>query len=184
MCFEKKFDKLLEERRKTMLQKWNRVLPSNELLFDRFQKASFLGGGEGSSVYDSAVIMGDVVLGKNVWIGPFCVIEAINATIEIGDFCNISSAVHIYSHDSINSVLTSGRAAFRKGMVKIGNNTYIGSQSVIASGVTIGAYCVIGANTFVNKDVEDYSIVVGSPGKKIGKVHIKDDDVDFVYFAN
>jgi len=165
-----------------MLQKYNRVLPSNELLYDRYDKASLVKAGEGSNIYDSSVIMGDVIIGKNVWIGPFCVIEAINDCVEIGDYCNISSGVHIYSHDSVHAVLTSGKAPFRSGKVSIGHNTYVGSQSIISWGVKIGSYCVVGANTFVNESFADYSVIVGSPGKKVGEIVIADEEVKLVYY--
>lgn len=182
MDFEVQLDALIAERRLAMHRNWNRVLPSNELFFDRFEKASFLNAGDGSSIYDSSVVMGNVIIGKNVWIGPFCVIEAMHGSIEIGDNCNISSAVHIYSHDSVFSVLTTGRAAFRTGSVRIGNNTYIGSQTVISYNVEIGSFCVIGANTFINSDIDDYSIVFGSPGKKVGEVSIVGSEVKLIYY--
>ena len=49
----------------------------------------------------------------------------------------------------------------------IGNDVWIGAQAIIKQGVRIGNGAVIGANSFVNKDVEAYSIVVGSPAKHI-----------------
>lgn len=47
----------------------------------------------------------------------------------------------------------------------IGNDVWIGAQAIIKQGVRIGNGAVIGANSFVNKDVEPFSIVVGSPAK-------------------
>ena len=49
----------------------------------------------------------------------------------------------------------------------IGNDVWIGAQAIIKQGVKIGDGAVIGANSFVNKDVEPFSIVVGSPAKHI-----------------
>jgi len=49
----------------------------------------------------------------------------------------------------------------------IGNDVWIGAQAIIKEGVKIGNGAVIGANSFVNKDVEPFSIVVGSPAKHI-----------------
>lgn len=49
----------------------------------------------------------------------------------------------------------------------IGNDVWIGAQAIIKQGVRIGDGAVIGANSFVNKDVEPFSIVVGSPAKHI-----------------
>jgi acetyltransferase-like isoleucine patch superfamily enzyme len=51
--------------------------------------------------------------------------------------------------------------------VKIGANTWIGKNSVILPGVTIGKHCVIGANAVVSHDIPDYSVAVGVPAKVI-----------------
>ena len=53
------------------------------------------------------------------------------------------------------------------GKLIIGNDVYIGARSVIMP-VTIGEGAVIGANSFVNKNVEPWTIVAGSPAKIIG----------------
>ena len=53
--------------------------------------------------------------------------------------------------------------------VKIGNNCYIGSNSVIDSDITIEDNCIIGANAFINKSVLKEQKVFGTPGKVIGK---------------
>lgn len=49
----------------------------------------------------------------------------------------------------------------------IGNDVWIGADSIIKQGITIGNGAVVGANSFVNKDVPPYAIVVGSPAKII-----------------
>jgi acetyltransferase-like isoleucine patch superfamily enzyme len=51
----------------------------------------------------------------------------------------------------------------------IGDNCWIGAQSVILAGVTIGDGCVVAANSVVNRDVPPGSIVAGSPGKVVKK---------------
>ena len=67
------------------------------------------------------------------------------------------------------------------GTVSISDNVYIGSQSVIGPGVSIGTRAVIGANSFVNKDVPNNSIFAGSPANEIGRVHVNDKNVEFIY---
>jgi acetyltransferase-like isoleucine patch superfamily enzyme len=182
MWFSKKLEKYLTQKRNEMLQKWDRVLPSNELLFDRWEKAKLLKFGLNSSVYDSAVIMGEIKVGSNVWIGPFCVLEGINGKLTIGDNCMISSGVQIYTHDSVKHALSGGKITHEKGDVSIGKNTYIGSQSIINKGVTIGNYCVIGANSFVNKDIPDNSIAFGTPARVVGKIIIEEENVKLEYY--
>ena len=61
------FEKLLEvyeSRAAFFLKKWERLLPFNEMLIDRWDKARRLGFGEGTSIYDSALVFGDVKIGK------------------------------------------------------------------------------------------------------------------------
>ncbi|HOI88207.1 MAG TPA: CatB-related O-acetyltransferase, partial [Lentimicrobium sp.] len=53
------------------------------------------------------------------------------------------------------------------GSCKIGHDVWIGANAVILAGVKIGNGAIIGANSLVNKDVEPYSIVAGSPAKHI-----------------
>ena len=57
--------------------------------------------------------------------------------------------------------------------VKIGNNTFIGANSTVLMGVTIGSHCIIGANAAVTKDIPDFSVAAGVPAKIIGKVKIE-----------
>jgi carbonic anhydrase/acetyltransferase-like protein (isoleucine patch superfamily) len=173
----------LNELRKSMKAEYNRVLPSNELLFDRWEKAKLLNCGENSSIYDSSVILGEVSIGKNVWVGPFTLLEGINGKLSIGDYCNISTGVQIVTHDTVENVLTSGRTPAATGDVSVGNNTYIGGHTIITKGVTIGHHCVIGANSLVNKDIPDYSIAFGTPVKVMGKVLIDENDqVTYEYY--
>lgn len=174
--------KYLDEERLEMKKNFNRILPTNELLYDRWEKAALIKAGEGSSIYDTSVIMGDVKIGNNVWIGPFTMIEAINGKITIGDNCDISTGVQIYTHDSCLRVVSGGRKDLVKGDVTILENTYIGSMSIIKHGVKIGKRCIIGANSFVNKDIEDYSVACGTPAKIVGKVILKDDYVGIKYY--
>lgn len=119
-----------------MREKFNRVLPSNELLSDRWEKARFLDCGNHTSIYDSSVIMGEVLIGSDVWIGPFTLLEGVGGAIKIGDFCHISSGVQIVTHDTAGYVLTGGKAPFRAGEVQIGDHTYIGGMSIVTRGVS------------------------------------------------
>ncbi len=181
--FEKLLNAYLEKKRKEMKHNYNRVLPTNELLYNRWEKANFIGAGEQTCIYDSALIMGNVKIGRNVWIGPFTVLEAINDEIIIGDFCHISAGVHIYTHNTVKYVLSNGKYNFETGSVIIGNNCYIGPLSVISKGVKIGNYCVIGANSFVNKDIPSFSVAFGIPARIVGKVILKDDnEIEINYF--
>ncbi|WBW96607.1 acyltransferase [Oceanirhabdus sp. W0125-5] len=183
MSNEQNIFEVLSKLRMEMKENYNRVLPTNELLFNRWEKASLLNCGKNSSVYDTSVVMGDVEIGADVWIGPYTLLEGLNGKIKIGDFCHLSSGVQIVTHDTVKFVLTSGREEAAKGDVIIKNNTYIGGMSIITKNVTIGHHCVIGANSLVNKNIPDYSIAFGTPVKIVGKVIMKDGEVELQYFS-
>lgn len=161
--------KLYNLLRDKMKAEWNRDLPFEELLFDRWERAKKLRFGEGTSIYHNSYVYGDVKVGRHTWIGPFTLLDG-SGGLEIGDYCSISAGVQIYTHDSIGWATSGGKKEYEKTPVKIGNCCYIGPQTVIAKGVNIGDHVVIGACSFVNKDVPAYTVVGGVPTKIIGKV--------------
>lgn len=174
--------KLHEGLRKEFTQQFNRSLPFNDEVFDRWERAQYLGFAEGASIYDSSYVFGEVKVGKNTWIGPFTILDGSGGGLQIGEYCMISSGVHIYTHDNVKWSLTGGKAPFEKEPVKIASRCYIGPQSIITKGVNIGECSVIGANSFVNKSIPANSIAVGNPAKVIGKTIIKDGDVELDFF--
>jgi len=165
-----------QELRMAVRERWDRDLPLDELLFDRWERARTLGFGEGTSIYQSCHVFGDVMVGRNSWIGPFTILEGVGG-LRIGSNCSISSGVQIYTHDSVRWALSGGTAAYERAPVAVGDCTYIGSQSVIAKGVTIGDHVVVGACSFVNCDIPPYSIAAGIPARVIGKVEINGEDI-------
>ena len=97
----------------------------------------------------------DLKLGKNTDIGAFTYINAKYGVV-------IEDEVQIGSHCSIYSVSTIDD---KKGKVILKKNCKIGSHSVIMPNVTIGKNSVIGAFSFVNKDIPDNVIAFGIPVK-------------------
>ena len=163
--------KLLEQywllRQQEVALQWKRTLPLGDYVVDRWQKAKLLGFGEGTSIYDSALVLGEVTVGKNTWIGPNTVLDG-SGGLSIGDYCSISAGVQIYSHDSVEWALSSGQAEYEKAPTSIGNNCYLGPNVVVVKGVTIGSRCVIGANSLVLHDIPASSKAYGSPCRVIG----------------
>lgn len=182
MDFEQQMDEYLANKREEMKMKYNRVLPTGETLFNRFDKGKYLNAGENSSVYDTSVVMGDVEIGDHVWVGPYTILEGLTEKLTIGDYVSINAGVMIYTHDSTRYYVSGGVNPYDRGSVTIGNNTVIGTMSTVGCGVTIGKHCVVGAYSFVNKDVPDYSIVAGVPAQVIGKVRLTDEGAVFEYF--
>ena len=87
--------------------------------------------------------------------------------IEIGDNVTLAPRVHILCHDaSTKSFLDYTKIA----RVTIGNNVFIGAESVVLPGVTIGNNVIVGANSTVTHDVSDGVVVVGSPAKVISTI--------------
>ena len=151
----------LSKRRKSVNRKFNRVLSVGDYLSDRWEKAKYLGFGDGTSIYDSSLVFGDVVVGENCWIGPFTILDGSAAKLKVGDRCDISAGVQIYTHDT--SRRASDIRAVANQSVVIGDNCYLGPNVVVAMGVTIGNDVIVGANSFVNKDIPDGVTAVGCP---------------------
>ncbi|MGH2358606.1 MAG: acyltransferase [Candidatus Limnocylindria bacterium] len=165
---------LYDTLRTDMRARWNRDLPFEELLFDRWERARSLGFGEGASIYHSSYVYGDVRVGAKTWIGPFTMLDG-SGGLEIGAFCSISSGVQIYTHDTVRWALSDGRIEAERAAVRIGDGCYIGSQTVVAKGVTIGDHSVIGACSFVNRDIPPRTVAVGAPCRPVGSVELAAD---------
>lgn len=165
----------------SFLKEMNRSVSFGDVFVDRWERARKLGFGENTSIYDSCLVIGDVKIGANCWIGPYTILDGSGKLI-VGDFCTISGGVHIYTHDNVKSTLTSGKIPIERKSVSLGSNTYVGPNVIISKGITIGCYCIIGAGSFVNKSFEDKSIIGGIPAKKIGIVKFENDGVQFEYF--
>lgn len=167
--------------RTEMTERFQRDLPLQDLLTDRWERARTLGFGEGSSIYQSSYVYGDVRVGRDTWIGPMTLLDGSGGLV-IGDGCNISAGVQIYTHDTVARVLSEGRAAVARAPVTVHDYCHLGAQAVVARGVTIGTHSVIGACAFVNRDVQPYTVVAGVPARAIGNVVVDPDgNVDLVY---
>ncbi len=181
LVFYEQVINLHKELDDAFISQFNRSLPFCETLFDRWERAKKLGFGDNSSIYDSALVFGEIKVGANVWIGPNTIIDG-SGGLSIGDYCTISVGVHIYTHDNVKQTLTSGKLPIERSPVKIGNNVYIAPNAILTKGVSIGNFSIIGANAFVNKDVPDNSIVMGQPAKVVGKIIFENDVPHFKYF--
>jgi acetyltransferase-like isoleucine patch superfamily enzyme len=166
--------------RDSMRARFDRDLPFDELLFDRWERAASLGFGEESSIYHLSYVYGDVKVGEHTWIGPYTLLDGTGG-LSIGSWCAISAGVHIYTHDSSIWAVTGGKGPTPREAVTIEDCCYLGPQSIVTMGITIGAHTIVGGHSFVNQDVEPYSIVVGAPARKIGHVVINSDGARFVY---
>ena len=100
-------------------------------------------------------IFHNVTIQRDVFIGRHCII---NTNSSVDHDCVISDFVHISPSATIC------------GNVLIGEGTLIGAGATIIPNIKIGKWCVIGAGAVITKDIPDYSLVVGIPGKIIKKL--------------
>jgi acetyltransferase-like isoleucine patch superfamily enzyme len=157
------------QRRREVAARYQRSLPLADYVVDRWQKARELGFGEGTSIYDSVLVLGDVRVGRDTWIGPFVVLDG-SGGLTIGSNCSISAGVQLYSHDSVRWAVSGGREQYERAPTAIGDNCYIGPNTVVAKGVTIGRGCIVGANSLVLEDIPDSSVAYGTPCRVTGSV--------------
>jgi len=99
-------------------------------------------------------------LGKYVDIGAFTYINA-KCGVTIEDNVQIGSHCSIYSTSTIDN---------KEGSVTLRENCRIGTHTVIMPGVTIGKNSIIGAHSFVNKNIPDDTIAYGIPAKLVRKI--------------
>ncbi len=156
------YDSLAAEKR----ERFNRSVSFGDLMTDRWERARRDGFGEGTSVYDNVLVLGDVKVGKHVWVGPNCILDG-SGGLEIGDHCSISAGVHIYTHHTVKQATSMGVEPIERAPTKIGSGVYLGPNSVVQMGVTIGDRAVIGALSLVNRDIAPGERVAGTPARPI-----------------
>lgn len=177
---EQDLRELYAARREAMRKRFDRDLPFDDLLFDRWERAAALGFGKESSIYHLSYVYGDVKVGEHTWVGPYTLLDGTGG-LSIGSWCAISAGTQIYTHDSAARAVTAGKGPTLREPVAIEDCCFVGPLSIVTMGVTIGAHSVVGGHSYVNRDVDPYSIVVGAPARKIGRVVIKGDEARFVY---
>jgi len=163
--FKVEFKKIFKDLRSEMYEKYNRHVSLQDLFSDRWETAKFYNFGEGTSCYNNVLIIGDVKVGKDTWIGPNVILDG-SGGLEIGDHCSISAGVQIYSHDTVQQSLSLGEHSAQLMKTYIGSGVYIGPNSIIEKGVSIGDKSVVGAMSFVNTNIAKGSKFYGSPAKE------------------
>lgn len=106
-----------------------------------------------------------LVVGENFQMLFGCVIDWGHCwLIEIGNNVTLAPRVHILAHDAS----TKRALNYTKiGRVVIGNNVFVGAESVILPNVKVGNNVIIGAGSVVSNDIPDNSVAVGNPAKVV-----------------
>ena len=130
---------------------------------------------ESAFVHPNATITGNVVIGRDVYVGPGAAIRGDWGGIVIEDGCNVQENCTIHMFPGVTVVLEPsahiGHGAVVHG-ARIGRNSLIGMNAVIMDNVTIGAECIVGALTFVPAEMQipARKVVVGNPAKIVKDV--------------
>ena len=130
---------------------------------------------ESAFVHPQAAVTGNVIIGKDVYVGPGAAIRGDWGGIVIEDGCNVQENCTLHMFPGVTMRLKEsahiGHGAIIHGAT-IGKNSLIGMNSVIMDDVDIGDECIVGALSFVkaNEVIPNRSLVAGNPAKIIKEV--------------
>lgn len=130
---------------------------------------------ESSFIHPQASVTGNVIIGKNVYVGPGAAIRGDWGGIIIEDGCNVQENCTIHMFPGLTVLLKEaahiGHGAVIHGAI-IGRNCMVGMNAVIMDNVILGDECIVGALSFIKTDeqFEARSLIVGNPAKKIKDV--------------
>lgn len=128
-----------------------------------------------SFVHPLAAVTGNVIIGKNVYVGPGAAIRGDWGGIIIEDGCNVQENCTIHMFPGITVRLKEGahigHGAVIHGAI-VGKNCLVGMNSVIMDDVDLGDGCIVGALTFIKagEKIPPRSIIAGNPGRIIREV--------------
>jgi acetyltransferase-like isoleucine patch superfamily enzyme len=121
-------------------------------------------GNKARFVAPNATLLGKKLrVGQGTWIGFYCLIDAQLADLEIGEWCDISSGVHIYTHSTHLRCTERGEKVI--GRVTLGDRVFVGANSVILPDTKIGHHSIVGALSVVKGEFPPYSLIVGAPAR-------------------
>ena len=128
-----------------------------------------------SFVHPLAAVTGNVMIGKNCYIGPGAALRGDWGKIILEDGCNVQENCTIHMFPGITVLLKEGAHMGHGSIVHgatIGKNCLIGMNSVIMDNVDLGDECIVGALTFIKEGekIPARSIVAGNPGRIIKQV--------------
>src|SRR3954469_102278 len=128
-----------------------------------------------SFVHPQAIVTGNVIIGKDVYVGPGAALRGDWGMIRIEDGCNIQENCTIHMFPGVTVVLERsahiGHGAIVHG-ARIGANALIGMNAVIMDNASVGAGCIVGALCFVPAEMQipERKVVVGNPAKIVKDV--------------
>lgn len=126
-------------------------------------------------IHPLAAVTGNVIIGKDVYIGPGAALRGDWGRIIIGNGCNVQENCTIHMFPGVTTVLHDeahiGHGAVIHGAT-IGKNCLVGMNAVIMDNVVLGDECIVGAMSFIKADenIPARSLVAGNPARIIKPV--------------
>jgi carbonic anhydrase/acetyltransferase-like protein (isoleucine patch superfamily) len=130
---------------------------------------------ESSFIHPQASVTGNVIIGKDVYVGPGAALRGDWGQIIIEDGCNVQENCTIHMFPGVTVLLKEGahigHGAIIHGAI-IGKNCLVGMNAVIMDNVELGDECIVGALTFIKEGekIPSRSLLAGNPGKIIKQV--------------
>ena len=130
---------------------------------------------ESAFVHPNATVTGNVIIGRDVYVGPGAAIRGDWGGVVIEDGCNVQESCTIHMFPGVTVTLERGAHIGHGAIVhgaRIGENALVGMNAVLMDRAVIGAGCVIGALCFVpaGMEIPPRKVVVGNPAKIVKDV--------------
>jgi len=130
---------------------------------------------ESAFIHPNATVTGNVVIGRDVYVGPGAAIRGDWGGIVIEDGCNVQENCTIHMFPGVTVHLEEGAHIGHGAVIhgaRIGRNSLIGMNAVVMDNAFVGAECIVGALCFVPADMQipPRKVVVGNPAKIVKDV--------------
>lgn len=130
---------------------------------------------ESAFVHPLAAVTGNVIIGRDCYIGPGAALRGDWGGIEVGDGCNVQEQCTIHMFPGVTVVLEPGAHVGHGAVIhgaRLGANCLVGMNAVVMDRATVGAGSIVGAMTFVPEGMQipERSVAVGNPAKVVKAV--------------
>ena len=130
---------------------------------------------ESAFIHPNATVTGNVVIGRDVYIGPGAAIRGDWGGVVIEDGCNVQESCTIHMFPGVTVVLEPGAHIGHGAVIhgaRIGRNVLVGMNAVVMDRAVVGAESIVGALSFVPADmiIEPRSVVAGNPARVVKPV--------------